>query len=331
MKNLIKKVIPKSVFNIRLQMLAIKNMNEQINQDKKRFKQYSFDNKKLSYNQMEARLTKAYHSIEKGLSYPDIRLGFGKLVLEDIISLMKDYRNEKYPLDSHVYKTALSTLNEYISYHKEHNFDVNKLEQEYELLEKGVDISDTGGIFRVNKKDILEKTTQDFEQFSKSRYSIRTYSNEPVTDEVVEKAIQLATETPSACNRQPWRVRVVGQSELKKYIQNNQNGNRGFGDYIDKYIIITTNVEYYDKGRERNQANIDGGMYAMNLLYSFHYYGVATIPLSASLTIKQEENLREKFDIPESENFIMFIGLGNYPDEFKVTKSDRRGGKYIKF
>lgn len=331
MKNKIKKYTPKSILKFRLQLIKQKRMSEQIRNDKRRFDKHSFDTKTLNFNQMEARLTKEYHSIEKGLSYSNLRLGFGKQVLENVISLMKNYREQNFPLNTHVYRTALSTLYEYIRVHKENNYDVNDLEVIFKELEKDVKHSDTGGIKYENRVDILEKSKQNFKEFSMSRYSIREYSSEPVSFTTIEKALSLATQTPSACNRQPWKVRVVEDPKLKKFIQDNQNGNRGFGDFIDKYLIITADVSYYDKGRERNQANIDGGMYAMNLLYSLHFYGVASVPLSASLSLKQEANLRGKFKIPESENFIMFIGIGNYSDEFKVTKSDRREATYIKY
>ncbi|MDZ7835031.1 MAG: hypothetical protein U5K84_06505 [Alkalibacterium sp.] len=55
---------------------------------------------------------------------------------------------------------------------------------------------------------------------------------------------------------------------------------------------------------------------------------IAAVPLSGSLNLNQEKNLRNAFDIPEYENVIMFIGIGNYVDEYKVPKSDRRAVSY---
>lgn len=331
LKNKIVENIPEIFMEDFHKITKTRKMNQLVKKDKKRFSAHSFVDKKLNFNQIEARLTKEYHSIEKGLSYANIRLGFGKDVLKNIIDLMEIYREQGLPLDSHVYETALSTLKEYIQIHKENNYDISNLENKVNQLSEGARANNSGGVLIKNKEDILKDSKSDFRKFSLSRLSIREYSEQPVSYEILEEALKLATHTPSACNRQPWKVRIVENSEDKKFIQANQNGNRGFGDHIDKFIIITSDVSYYDKGRERNQANIDGGMYAMNLIYSLHYYGVATVPLSASLSIAQEDNLRSRFSIPESENFVMFIGIGNYTDNFKVTKSDRRKAEYIKF
>lgn len=331
MKKILKKIVPESLQDKRTVYIKERRMKKLLDKDHERFLKYSFSKKNNNYNQLEARLTKEYHSIEKGLSYKNLRLGFGKKVLQNVIDLMIEYRTNSFPLDSHVYQTALSNLRQYIEVHEEQNYDVSELKDVIKTLEHGTNYGETGGVLYKKKEDVLSKTKADFKEFAESRHSVRDYAHEPVSKEKIEQAFELAKRTPSACNRQSWKIRVVSDSKLKKTIQANQNGNRGFGDFIDKFIIVTADVQYYDRLRERNQANIDGGMYAMNLLYALHYYEIAAVPLSASLTLDQETNLRKAFNIPESENFIMFIGIGNYVDEFKVPKSDRREVQYKEY
>lgn len=334
MKKIIKKILPSFLLRQLKKQIEINSARRLISFDKKRFLKSSFSDveKVKSYQQLEARLTKEYHSLEKGLSYTNIRLGFGQAPLKNVIDLMHEYRAKNYLLDNHVYTTALSNLKKYIEIHEENNHDVSAVKEEFSKLVEGTVFSNTGGILKTNYKEIERAIKGDFKTFSKSRHSVRDYSDSPVDIQLIEEALQLAVKTPSACNRQPWKVRVVEKANLKKLIQKNQNGNRGFGDSIDKYLIITVDSQYYSKERERNQANIDGGMYAMNLLYSLHYQGLATVPLSASLTLKQETNLRNIFNIGESENFIMFIGVGNYTErDFKVPKSSRKDFKFDVF
>lgn len=297
--------------------------------DQKRFMKNSFGKgiNSDSFEQLEARITKEYHAIEKGLSYKNLRFGFGEQPLYNLLELLKKYTSKMYSIDSHCYKTAISTLYEYVSLHEEHNKE-NLIPVE-NLKQKVKDLDETnnrlGGVTYLNKEEIEKNLLGDFKEFSLSRHSVRDYSNEPVDEELLQQAYNLAQSTPSACNRQSWKVKIVSDKNMKKIIRENQNGNRGFGEYVDKFIVITSDTQYYAKPRERNQANIDGGMYAMNLLYALHYYGIATVSLSASLMIDQEIILRKKLNISESENFIMFIGVGNYTDEeFKVPRSDRR-------
>lgn len=331
MKTLLKKVLPDSFKAKLIYQINKRKSRKLINFDTKRFFEHSFGKNKLTFSQYEAKITKEYHSIEKGLSYENLRFGFGKDVLNNLIKLMTAYKKEGHPLDTHFYLTGLSNLKKYIRIHNKNDYNVDSLERIYNKLAVDTPDNNQGGVHFKTKEDIINESKADFYTFSNSRHSIRDYSSEPVKHEDIKKSIKLASNAPSACNRQPWKIRVVEDKDLKKKLQLNQNGNRGFGDYIDKFIIITSDVQYYDIMRERKQSEIDGGMFAMNLLYAFHYYNIASIPLSASLHMKQENNLRKIFNIKDSENFIMFIGIGKMKDEFKIAKSSRRPLQYDTF
>jgi len=324
MKKLAKKLIPKTIVKKILAYLEYRKLKELTVSDYKRFNKYSFgsNNNLDCFEQFEARITKAYHSIEKGLSYQNVRLGFGKSALDNLIELMSQYKELKYPIESECYQTALSNLYKYVELHESQHYDMTELKKRISHL-NGV-ANNLGGSIELTKTEIEGKLKEDFKVFSASRHSVRDFSSSPVDIITIKQAINLAQNTPSACNRQGWKIRIVTQSEIKSILEKNQNGNRGFGNNIDKYILVTTDSRYFAKPRERNQPYIDGGMYAMNLLYSLHYYGIATIPLSASLTPTQESNIRKVLDISDAENLILFIGIGNYINSFKVPKSERR-------
>lgn len=331
MKKYIGKYIPSGLKRNLKYYLGIARLRALLKSDSNRFIKYSFGSDKNidSYEQLEARITKAYHSIEKGLSYQDLRLGFGEKVLEELLELMMLYKKSEFPLNSECYQTALDNLYEYIKIHEQGGFHVEKLKEKVAQL--GGQAGSSGGVLNLSKDGILKDISKDFGTFSASRHSVRDFSYTPVDTAKIKKALALAQNTPSACNRQGWKTRIITDPELKKVVEKNQNGNRGFGSGIDKYILITTDSQYFSKPRERNQPYIDGGMYAMNLLYSLHYFGMATISLSASLTRSQEVNIRKALSISESENFILFIGVGNYADSFKIPKSTRRSPVIITY
>ncbi|HQP91851.1 MAG TPA: nitroreductase family protein, partial [Candidatus Omnitrophota bacterium] len=49
----------------------------------------------------------------------------------------------------------------------------------------------------------------------KNRQSVRSYTQEPVARELIEKCIEAARLAPSACNSQPWYFVIVDSPELK--------------------------------------------------------------------------------------------------------------------
>ncbi len=288
----------------------------------KRFKKHSFRGKKLkTRNQYEAVIIKMYHGIEKGLSYENYKPGFGKNAVCDLITVLEEY-SQKYDVEDFCYKTALSALNEYVRKNREHGHTAPETEKKIASLpgtENGF-----GGTVEVRPIPTEELESLNFESFIKSRHSIRHFSQERVDEQLLRKAVELAQHTPSACNRQGWRTRIVCDKAVVEEIFKNQNGNRGFGQEIDKLIFISFDINCFGRSREHYQGFIDGGMFAMNVLHSLHYYGIASVPLSASLTPVQENNLRKILSLPENEMPVIFIGVGAYPELTLTTRSERK-------
>lgn len=285
----------------------------------KRFEKNAFVNGECkNQQQYEAQIIKMYHSVEKGLSYKNFRAGFGRQNIDDLIRALESYA-EQYDIEAFFYKTALSVLNEYVCKNEAYGLIDKELKERIEKL-PGIP-NEHGGTIQI--RPCNEAVYKSYEEFVLSRHSVREFSADSVNLDVIKESIALAQHTPSACNRQGWKTRIIVNKDAIKTILANQNGNRGFGENIDKLLVVTSDLRYFSKGREAYQAFIDGGMYAMNILHALHSKNIATIPLSASLRAAQENVVRACAKIDEAEVLIMFIGVGNYPDDALTTKSER--------
>ena len=56
----------------------------------------------------------------------------------------------------------------------------------------------------------------DFWELVKSRYSCRSYQPQCVEQEKLEYVMECVRLAPSACNKQPWRFRIVSSEEERK-------------------------------------------------------------------------------------------------------------------
>lgn len=274
-----------------------------------------------NYEQYEAVITRWYHTIEKGLSYKEYRAGFGKDNIQKLMVLMEEYE-KTYDTDASFYRTALSCLQEYVKKNREHGLINYELEERINKL-KGIS-NDCGGVLYVNKPDVIAVKDYNFEEIMRSRHSIREFTDEPVDVELIEEAILLAQYTPSACNRQGWKTKIVADRNKVMEVLQFQTGSRGFREQIDKLLIVTCDIRYFNRNREIFQPFIDGGMYAESLINALYYKGIGTIPLSASLTSKNERSVRELLGLSASEVLILFIGVGNYPDSCLAPRSERK-------
>ena len=329
-----KKQVKKAGSKMKIIKVLYELKNKLLNSPKKlsknyyrKYKKYSFTQSKCkNERQYEASITKLYHSVEKGLSYINYKPGFGKENVNILILELKKH-SQLYGTSAFFYQTALCVLNEYINKNKEYGHNDVELEKKIKMLNGSA--NECGGILEFAPYD-SESNFFDYEKFVKSRHSVRFFSENPVDESKIDKAIELAQYTPSACNRQGWMARVISNNDVKKAILANQNGNRGFGSKITNLIVVTGDLRCFSSSRELHQVFIDGGMYAMNILHALHANGIASIPLSASLTSQQEKNVRKIAKIDDFEVLIMFIGVGNFPQRCVTTKSARRPCEIIK-
>jgi len=72
------------------------------------------------------------------------------------------------------------------------------------------------------KKYTCEEMTKRSESFfneMKSRRTVREFSSEPISKEIIENCIKTAGTAPSGANKQPWYFVVVSDPDLKKEIR----------------------------------------------------------------------------------------------------------------
>lgn len=65
----------------------------------------------------------------------------------------------------------------------------------------------------------MEKQAAEFYHFMDKRRTLRMFSDEPVSKEIIEHIIMTASSAPSGAHKQPWTFCVVGDPTLKKQIR----------------------------------------------------------------------------------------------------------------
>jgi len=264
------------------------------------------------------------HSIEKGLSLKNVRLGFGHAKQEELIKEIEFLESEElngYYIEA--IKMAVSSLNTYINFHneKEYNDDfMLKLQNFVENHSKYID-SEYGGIKKLDLKE-LNFEIDKIEKFFLTRHSIRDFSHENINDEELKKAIMLAQTSPSACNRQGYRIYVFEKDtspEIAKWI----SGVGGFTEDLNRILIITAKTSSY-KENENYQYIVSASIFAAYLSLTLHLYGMGACIIQRPVIWNRTwEKLRKKYNIKEDEQIICMIGVGKLKDGVTVPISHR--------
>ena len=297
------------------------------------FSNYYYDYKKMVkyssavslYNtkdKLAARIIMMSHGIEKGLSLENTRLGFGltKIIhLSELVSQYIDSYNTDY-----VTEMAIASIKSYIEFHKDSDCDISSVKKKFETLCSFSNNSIQAGTTAITKSELHENAKiNNFESFCKYRYSVRQFSDQKVNSDDIAKAVDIAKKTPSACNRQSSNVYAFFEPENIDNILKIGGGAVGF-ENMPAILIVTSNLTSFISSGERYQCWIDGGMYAMSLIYALHSLGLVTCCMNWSKEKAIDIKMHNSFSIPSSENIIVLIGVGHPKEKFAVATSPRK-------
>ena len=277
----------------------------------------------------DAYITWLYHVIEKGLSMPNMHLGFGKDKIEELCNIIKNHQIID-EIDRTTIESAIAVLLEYSRIHEKMGYNLSEnFKNDLSLIKKLYPNVKPINQKEFTKEDFFKYIEYDFETFSKSRHTVRNYTEEEIDMEDLIEAIDLAKYAPSACNRQHTRVHIISNKELINKCLKMQSGNRGFGHLGNKLLIITGDLSVVLGASELFDLNTNVGIFIMNLCYSLHLKHIGCCVLNWYALPKQDMELRKIIDIPEEENVVAFVICGKVPDKFKIAESPRINTKEI--
>ena len=280
--------------------------------------------RELSAEQARNYIRMLSHSLEKGLALPRPRAGFGKKKAADLIGRISNYL-EKHGDHSEI-SDSICVLLEYCT---ASFLSMNDTAELIGLMQSG-GLSSTGNVEKavatrtMTAEEIILATNFDAEMFFRSRSSVRQFGEGSVNEDVLLRAIQMAQLCPSVCNRQSARVHIFRNGPETAKILEHQHGNSGFGSDASHILLITSELGAFFSSEERYQAWIDGGMFAMSLIYALHANRVASCCLNWSSSRNRDVAMRRSARIPASETIIMLMAVGNYREHFTVAGSPRK-------
>lgn len=260
------------------------------------------------------------HQLEKGMSFTDAR-EFGGEKAYNLARMLVEY-NTLYANDEYT-SLAYNVLYKYLKY--ENSTKEQDVRGKIESLLKEVKLeynNNIGGVKIVSKP--VEFNTKVIEDFYYSRHSVREFSDKLLEKNDILAAMNIAISTPSSCNRQASRVHVISDKEQIRKIVDNQLGDQGWCNNATTLFIITVNRAFFTIERERYQALVDGGMFAINFAMGLHLNNIATCFKMYVRDSEKEYNFKKLANIPNYEQPIVLLLAGYYKDSpIKSPKSER--------
>lgn len=265
------------------------------------------------------------HTLEKGMSHFELR-PFGQRKTKNIMNLLKKELNYKNHLNHFSFINGINSLREYKKKYEEHKWtDKEEYKKVSDFLKNYEKIPyQRTGAYIMKKEKLKKDYNIDYKKFIMSRHSTRNYKHEELKIEDIEKAVEMAKYSASACNRQYIKVHYYPNKKMKQNVIKYSIGKGGL--YLEgvNTFIITFDVNGLKGGGERNQGYFNAGLFSTNLVNAFHSIGIGTCFIQFANSVKQEEELKKMNDIPEYERIAVILFAGYYAEESFFAVSPRK-------
>ena len=274
-----------------------------------------------------AKIVVSYHVIEKGLTMPNRRLGFGVGVLTDLMKQIDGFV-AKYGMEEGQLLHAIGVVKSYTLLHRDNGYDFGREKSFADALMvfcKRYGKVPTAVELHLTREAFYNGRNADFPVFAAARHTVRHYDpSRRVPLDKIERAVALAQTAPSACNRQHGRCYCLTNKETCRRVLELQGGNWGFGHLADKVLLVAADLQDIVLPRERNDAFVNGGIFLMNLCYALYYEEVAHCILTWAQDPQKDVLLRKLVPLKEAEVVVALLCCGEAPDEFDIAASPRR-------
>lgn len=274
---------------------------------------------------LRASVQKHLHIVEKGLSLPQPRPGFGAEVLRLLLAEV-EYYGARYGSDD-LLRACFGAVCAYNEFCRAAAVNPPVPPDSWHRLAVrfGIDMEAPlpGGVDRVRLEDVRLKSRGSFEEIASARRSVRNFRPEVVAVEELRAAVRTAQSTPSVCNRQAWRVHCYRGDDECTPVLRVQSGNRGFTECIKNLLVVTCDLSAFMSAGERNQGFVDGGMFAMSLCYALQARGLGSCCLNLALEPGGDREFHRVAGIQDRELLIMVIAVGYLPETLLVARSTR--------
>lgn len=159
---------------------------------------------------------------------------------------------------------------------------------------------------------------------AKRRKSVRVYLQKPVPRELVDQALEIASLSPSSCNRQPTLYRIYDEPTLVRELSAMPLGTAGFAENIPMICAVTGDLSAYFYERDRHSIYVDGCLSAMLFMLALESVGLSSCPLNWPEINSLDRKLEKRLGLPPHERAILFLSIGFADPEGRLAYSEKK-------
>lgn len=148
---------------------------------------------------------------------------------------------------------------------------------------------------------------------ARRRRSVRWFDPRPVPRELLDKAVVVAQQAPSSCNRQPYRYRFFDEPSRVQELAGLPMGTAGFAHNIPVLGVVVGDLSAFFGERDRHGIYVDGSLSVMAFMLALETLGLSSCPLNWPDVEARERRAEKALGLAKHERIILFMAIG-FPD-----------------
>lgn len=268
-------------------------------------------------------LRRSIHRIEKGILMKPRREVFAEDYIEKTVETFIELKDISESTE--MINWANDVLSEYFSVTNYKKSDVINSSRKKFFEEK---IENNGKNKKIPYLRRLENkpniSVEEFEKLTVYRRSVRWFTDEKVSHDSIDKAVSIASYSPSACNRLPYKFRVFDEEKMVKDIAKSAMGTTGYIDNIPTIVAVVGDLSAYPSERDRHLIYIDSSLAAMSFVYALELQSIGSCIINWPDIEKREKTIDKLLNLKTYERVTMLIAIGHEDPEGMVAYSQKK-------
>lgn len=271
-------------------------------------------------------LRRNIHRLEKGILMRPRRRTFARDYIEETLDFYRDAlkRPADFPgTDVGEVRWAFGVLSEYFSIVSDDDAGIARARATFDALEA----PDLDADLHPYPARELAETTITYDQIldlALSRRSVRWFLDKPVPRDLIDKALIVARQSPSACNRLPYEFLVFDEPEQARRVAAIPFGAAGYAHQIPTVIVVKGELSSYFSPRDRHVPYIDASLAAMAFMFALRTLGLSASVINWPDFEPQEAKISRVLGLKPHERIIMLMAVGYADPEGEVASSEKK-------
>jgi nitroreductase len=183
---------------------------------------------------------------------------------------------------------------------------------------------ETTGKIPYPKKHLSDIDYDSLENLVMQRRSVRWFEEREIPRELIDKALLLGRQAPTACNRLPYEFRVFDDPDMVRTVSAIPFGTAGYSHNIPAIAVVVGKLESYFSPRDRHAIYVDSSLAAMQFMLGLETLGLSSSVINWPDFEPLERKMQKTLGLDLTDRVVMLIAFGYAHPEGLVPFSQKK-------